>query len=98
MIPNENGQNYVVILGCAEGVDWKIYHSNEEVIFESKKGTKGKLSFDEYKIKVLNFTDEIEKFYGDPNDKIVSDEDFYRNGYKQFWTEWFELKNKWKIE
>ena len=95
MIPDENGANYVVIMGCPSGVDWKIKHRNEEVIFESQKGTKGKLTFEDYKEKVLDFTREIENFYGKPEDKIVPDDGFYKNGFSQFWAEWQELKIKW---
>ena len=96
MIPDENGNNYVHIMGCPNGVDWKITHQNEEVIFESEKGSKGKLLFDGYKKMVLQFTDEIESFYGNPDDKIVEEDEFIKNGFRQFWAEWKELKTKWK--
>ena len=96
MIPNEGGENYVTITGCPNGVDWKIKHTNEEVIFESVNGTTGKLAFKDYKDIVIGFTNEIERFYGNPKDKIVPEEEFDKNGFNQFWAEWEELKNKWK--
>jgi hypothetical protein len=96
MIPDENGENYVVITGCPNGIDWKITHFNGTVIFESKQGNKGQVSFEEYKKIVLKFTNDIENFYGNPNDKIIPDDDFDRNGFKQFWSEWRELKTKWE--
>ena len=96
MIPDDNGNNYVTITGCTSGIDWKIKHLNEEVIFESEIGSKGKLLFDDYKKMVLQFTDEIESFYGNPDDKIVEEDEFIKNGFRQFWAEWKELKTKWK--
>lgn len=66
------------------------------MIFESEKGSKGKLPFDDYKKMVLDFTDKVEMFYGSPDNKIVPDEEFDKNGLKQFWAEWMELKEKWK--
>ena len=96
MIPDESGNNYVVIMGCPSGIDWKIKHLNEDVIFESEKGTKGKLSFNDFKKKVIDFTNEIERFYGNPKDKILPEDEFDKNGFIQFWAEWEELKTKWK--
>ncbi|PQJ21965.1 hypothetical protein [Tenacibaculum sp. SG-28] len=96
MIPDEDRNNYVVIMGCPSGIDWKIKHFNEEVIFESEKRTKGKLAFNDYKKKVIDFTNEIEKFYGNPKDKIVPEDEFDKNAFNQFWAEWAELKTKWK--
>ncbi len=96
MIPDENGENYVVIMGCPNGIDWKIKHTDNVVTFESPKGAKGTLLFEEYKQLVIDFTNEIEEFYGNPQDKILPDEEFYKKGFNQFWSEWVELKNKWK--
>lgn len=97
-IPDENGEDYVVIVGCQSGVDWTITHKNQTVIFESEKGSIGKLSFDEYKNMVLKFTDEIEQFYGNSDDKKVPNDEFEQKGFKQFWNEWKTLKNKWLLE
>lgn len=96
LIPNERGENYVVISGCPRGIDWRIKHKDEEVIFESKKGTKGKMSFEEYRKRIIDLTNEIEIFYGNPKDKIVPEDEFDKNGFNQFWAEWKELKNKWE--
>ncbi|WP_336127316.1 hypothetical protein [Mesoflavibacter sp. CH_XMU1422-2] len=96
MIPDEDGENYVVITGCPNGIDWKIKHSNGNVIFESVKGSKGQMIFDDYKNLVIDFTDKVEKFYGSPDNKILPDEEFDKNGFKHFWAEWKELKEKWK--
>ena len=96
MVPDEKGGNDVLIMGCPNGIDWKIRHSNGAVIFESEKGAEGRLLFTEYKSLVFNFISEIEDFYGDPTDKIIPDEEFDRSGFYQFCAEWNELKNKWK--
>ncbi len=96
MIPSEDGKNYVFIVGCPNGIDWSIKHIADEVIFESEKGSIGKLPLEDYKNMVLKFTNEIENFYGDPNDKIVPEEDLDKNAFNQFWKEWKELKSKCK--
>lgn len=98
MIPDDNGENYVTIMGCPSGIDWKITHKDSIVEFESEKGSKGQLSFLEYKLIVKNFINEIEDFYGKPEDKNVPDDEFDKNGFDQFWNEWRELKKQHNFE
>ena len=94
--PDSGRKNSVIILGCTDGVDWKIFHHKRRVVFESEKGSKAELSLDKYRKMVLEFTNEIEKFYGNPKDKVVPDDEFEKDGFNQFWAEWKELKDKWK--
>nr|WP_294861968.1 hypothetical protein [uncultured Fluviicola sp.] len=94
LIPDENGLNHVVIIGCPTGLDWNIEHLADSVIFRSQKGAEGKLSLEEYKTLVLNLISEIELFYGDPTEKHLPEEQFELDGFNQFWAEWNELKNK----
>ena len=95
LIPDDN-KNYVTISGCNDGVDWNIQHKNGSVKMTSEKGTVGIIKFEEYKKAVLDFTDQIELFYGDPKEKEVPDDEFDQNGFRQFWAEWTELKTGWK--
>lgn len=95
LIPDDE-KNYVTISGCNSGVDWNIKHINGNVHFTSLKGTEGILTFDQYKNMILDFTDKIELFYGNPNEKEVPNDEFDQNGFKQFWAEWKELKSEWK--
>ncbi len=93
IIPNEH-KNYVSIIGCNEGIDWNIKHEHGNVKLTTKKGTTTIISFKLYKNIVLDFTDKIESFYGNPNEKEVPNEEFDLNGFRQFWEEWRELKHK----
>lgn len=95
IIPNDNGENFVTIIGCPNGVDWKIKHVDKWVTFESIKGNTGQLSFEAYKRMIIHFTNEIETFYGDPKLKVIPEEEFDRLGFEQFWSEWVSLKRKW---
>ncbi|WP_324026341.1 hypothetical protein QSV08_02660 [Maribacter sp. BPC-D8] len=95
MIPDEK-KNYISILGCNEGVDWNIKHENGYVKLTTEKGTVAIISFELYKNIVLDFTDRVESFYGDPNEKEVPNEEFDQNGFRQFWAEWTELKTEWR--
>ena len=95
MIPDDN-KNYVIIQGCNLGIDWNIKHINKTVEIITENGDKAIIGFEEYKTKILDFTDEIELFYGDPNQKVVPEDDFDQNAFRQFWAEWTELKTKWR--
>ncbi len=95
IIPSDD-KNYVTIWGCPEGIDFSIKHNNGNVIITYKKEIKAITSFENYKTQILDLTDEIEIFYGDPNKKDVPKDEFEQKGFKQFWSEWTELKTKWK--
>ena len=83
-----------MIPGCGSGVDWRINHQNSMVSLESRNGSKALLSLDEYKKMVLDFASEVEGFYGDPEDKIVPEDEFEKDGFNQFWAEWEALKTR----
>jgi len=95
MIPNENGENYVTIIGCPNGIDWEIKHMDGDVFFESLTGSTGRIPFNQYKEMVFKFVEDIEVFYGNPDEKILPDDDFDVSAFKQFWAEWHDLKCKW---
>lgn len=94
MIPNDEGRNYVTIIGCPTGLDWSIKHLNNDVIFQSQKGTEGKLSLNDYKTLVLDFVSEVTAFYGNPNEKNLPEEQFELEAFNQFWAEWDELERR----
>ena len=73
-------------------MDWKVTHHDNLVTLESEVGTKATMPLNDYKEVVLKFVDEIEVFYGDPEDKAVSEDEFEHKGYKLFWAEWRALK------
>lgn len=94
MIPDENGDNYVTILGCPKGIDFKITHREGFVHLETINSSKIQMPFNLYKNSIIKFVNLVEEFYGNLDNKKVEDE-MYRKCFKQFWAEWYELKNKW---
>lgn len=94
LIPPKEGSNEVIILGCPNGYDWGVTHAGDEVIFQSQKGSTGKLPFHQYEDQILNFTDKVEEFYYDHEPKVIPDNEEYRAGYYQFWKEWKTLKKQ----
>lgn len=94
--PNKEKDNFVDIIGCPNGIDWKISHRDNIVKLETEKGTKVELPFMEYTRIVLKFVNEVEAFYGNPNEKIIYGDDLEKEGFNQFWGEWEERKAKWR--
>ena len=96
IFPSGETENSVDILGCPNGIDWKISHKNGMVFFESEKGNKAELPFVEYKSMVLEFINEVEEFYGNPKNKVIPKDELEKDGFNQFWAEWNKRKKKWK--
>jgi hypothetical protein len=95
VIPDENIVNFVQIIGCPSGIDWEIVHKGCKVTFKSEKGSTAELPFDEYRNMIIEFTDQIESFYGSPSEKNVLGDDLDKDGFDQFWAEWRDLKDRW---
>jgi hypothetical protein len=85
----------VVILGCPNGIDWDIKHSNDEVIHTSENGSKATLPLSEYRRQVLAFVDEVKRFYEASKPKAEPGESEVALGFKDFWSEWGLLREKW---
>ncbi len=94
--PNKKKENSVEIIGCLDGVDWKVAHKNGIVFLESQSGSKVDLPLIEYKKVVLEFVNEVENFYGNPENKTIPEELEEKEGFIQFWAEWNELKERHK--
>ena len=88
MIPNAD-LSEVEICGCAEGIDWSVYHEGDNVILitESKKVTK--IPYNDYKNTVFVFADKIEDFYNKSKPKTVPKDE---KGYIAFWNEWKSIR------
>ncbi|USL95202.1 hypothetical protein D1J36_007935 [Riemerella anatipestifer] len=91
MIPNEK-TNCVMIYGCNTGIDWNIKHEKGMVELTTENGNRVVITFDYYVAQVIEFTDEIEKFYGDPSKKELPNDNFEQEGFRQFWIEWKKLR------
>lgn len=95
MIPNKE-KDYVLICGCNRGIDWNIKHVNGIVEFTTEKAVKTKIPIDVYVNQVIEFTNLVEQFYGNIDEKKVPKDDLDQNGFRQFWAEWNNLKSETK--
>ena len=98
----EKGDEFATTLGCIHGIDWTVKHKDGMVELTTERGNKTSLPFDFYKNKILDFVNEVEAFYGDPNEKTPYEKNKNNNdGYETpavfaaFWREWRFLKQKW---
>lgn len=67
--------------------------SLSRVILELEDGTKERVSIEDYREAVWSFADEIEEFYNACSPKVFWD-DYDRDGYLGFWTEWHRRRNE----
>lgn len=89
--PDETG-NSIMIVGCPNGIDWNVTHHDGIVKLMTVNNTLVNLSICDYKATVLNFVNEIESFYGNPDLKILPDDQFDKDSFHLFWKNWRELK------
>ena len=95
-IANES-QDYVNIMGCLNGIDWTIIHTeNGKIRHITEKGNEAIIEKVEYQKIVLEFVNKVDYFYKSSLPKIVPTDDFGKNGYLTFWNEWKSLLNQWK--
>lgn len=92
---NDEDPASVIVQGCREGVDWSTKHRDDMVELETPSGTKVLIPFDRYRNTVLRFVCEVESFYGPPENKVSSDDDYFRLAFERFWLEWRDLKERW---
>ncbi len=84
----------VTILGCDKGTDFAIEHEGGLVKITSESGTVIRISLEEYRKEVCRFADKIEAFYASCTPKNLPEDEFTRNGYLAFWTEWHRRRGK----
>ncbi len=92
MIPAED-KSSVNIVGCSNGIDFNIIHQQEFIIIETAENTKYQVPFAEYKNAVLAFAKQVMEFY-ESNPPREFEDDFDKDGYSTFVTEWFSLYDK----
>lgn len=91
MYYNEDGIQ-VEIWGCPAGIDFQIIHRENHVELITVNGTTSTIDISNFKRKILNFVNDVESFYGNPDDKIIIDKQ--EDIFKLFWKEWSQLKSK----
>lgn len=81
----------LIICGCPNGLDWSVIHENGQVKLSTETDRETVVPFEEYKLKVFAFADEIEDFYRNSQDKVFRDEED-RQIYAAFWDEWHQIR------
>ena len=92
MIPTED-KTAVNVVGCTNGIDFNIIHQKENIIIETADNTKYQVPFSEYKNAVLSFAKQVMEFYKS-NPPREFENDFDKEGYSAFVTEWYTLYDK----
>ena len=93
----DNEIDFVNICGCQSGIDWTIIHTNDNKIRHlTESGQEAIIDKEAYKKIVLDFADQVEKFYQISTPKIIPTDDFDKKGYFTFWKEWRKLRDEWK--
>ncbi len=92
MIPSDDKKS-VSIIGCCNGIDFDIIHEQEYVTVVTSENTKYTVSFAEYKNAVISFAKQVMDFYKS-NPPREFEEDFDRDGFRAFVTEWYSLYDK----
>lgn len=92
IIPNDTADS-VEICGCDKGVDWSVVHNNDETVtLITEDGNETTICFDDYEKAVFDFADKVEGFYKSCTPKIAPTDDFDKDGYIAFWTEWYRRR------
>jgi len=93
----DEGYNSVNILGCPNGIDWTIIHTDDnKVQHTSEYGQQAVVDEATYQQIVLDFADQVENFYKSSLPKTIPNDNFDKAGYLTFWKEWRNLRDKWK--
>ena len=92
----EDDMDEVYVASCPSGFDWQVIHENDSVKLITESGNKTKINFEDYKRQVLNFVDQVEKFYEESSDKEISEDETIEKGYLQFWKEWKDHRIRWR--
>lgn len=93
MYYSEDGTK-VEIFGCPVGIDFNIIHKKNYVELITASGTTVTIETYYFINTILTFANDVEAFYGNPDDKILPDDKFTADTFKLFWTEWNELRVK----
>ncbi len=92
MIPSED-KTSVNIYGCSNGIDFNIIHKEENIVVITADHTEYFIPFKEYKNAVISFAEQVMDFYKS-NPPREFEDDFDKEGYSAFVTEWYSLYDK----
>lgn len=91
--PTDNIRYPCSVVGCNTGLDIEVRHENTKVHL---KMNEKKSIFDnrDWAIAVLGFVEQVESFYGNCSPKVIIEDDLDRKGWRTFWNEWRQRKEK----
>ncbi len=92
MIPSEDKMS-VNISGCSNGIDFNIIHEEESITIVTADNIEYHIPFVEYKNAVISFAEQVMAFY-QSNPPRAFEDDFDKEGYSAFVTEWYILYDK----
>ena len=92
MIPSED-KTTVSISGCSNGIDFNIIHEDDHITVVTADNAEYHIPFEEYKNAVISFAEQVMDFYKTNPPRAFND-DFDRDGYGAFVTEWYSLYDK----
>lgn len=92
MLPSDDN-NSVSIIGCNNGIDFSIIHSQEIVSVITANHIEYQVSFFDYKNAIISFSKQIISFY-EANPPRKTDNAFDKVGYRAFIAEFHSLYNK----
>jgi hypothetical protein len=79
--------NDVLIIGCANGIDWDVHHQGDDVTLRTHSGTEERITRVRWQELVLQFADHVAEFYAASAPKIPADI-YEAAGYTAFQAEW----------
>jgi hypothetical protein len=95
LMADENDDEFVIILGCPNGIDWRIRHiENNQIKHIAENGEEGIIGKEAYRKLIIEFASQVEKFYKESKPKEIPEDEFDKKGYEAFWKEWSILKQK----
>ena len=84
----------VDIIGCSNGIDWSVFHRENQVRIVTLSGKETILPLSEYRQIVYQFVDIVEAFYQRCSPKIRPQDKIDRDGYIAFWNEWHRRRGR----
>ncbi len=68
-------ENNIIFGNCGTGMSWDILHDNDKIIHKFNDGKEIEINFDEWRIAVVKFTDDVLEFYESSAPRKFSDDE-----------------------
>jgi len=84
------GESEVVVIGCCNGIDWRVVHERPNVVLQFDDGSEFTMAFDDWRTAVCDFSDAVSRFYDSSKPKEPHDE--FSGGFALFIEEWMRRR------